>query len=345
MDLNPQTNSTRWSRPSTRFLTDQLPARCRSGQRAGRLRSGPVGRALRVGRPHHRRRPRSWAEEERRCWTWSWSASRSAASWPRCPSSRARWPPGSWPRAGDPGSACLDALIAEPSTVSTVALRPAVDGTAKLVPSGSIAGVVVAMDADELVVVADLTDGSRRRAISGRSPLADRSVRVPDRSVLATGDIARAAHEQARRRMAHADEWCAGRPGRGGPRPRGRVRQGPPPVRRAHRILPVDRPRSGRCGHPGGRGPSPGPRGGMGADRRRSGFRARWPRWPSSSPPGPPDGPATWRSTCTAATDSPSSTTSSSTTAGPRRGRSASVTRGEGVAHLADALFGPAEAA
>ena len=242
-------------------------------------------------------------------------------SWRRCPSSRERWPPGHWPGPASRGMRASVLLIAEPATVSTVALRPAVDGTARLVPSGAVAGVVVAMDADDLVVVADLPDEQERPNL-GCSPLADRSVRVPDRSVLAQGIAAHRAFEQAPRRVASADERRAGRSGGGGPRLGGRLRQGPAPVRRAHRVLPVDRPRSGRCGHPGGRGPPPRPRGGLGARPKTIRTSGRWPRWPSSSPPGPPDGPATWRSTFTAATGSPSSTTSSSTTAGPRRGRS-----------------------
>ncbi len=102
--------------------------------------------------------------------------------------------------SGDTGSNCLDVLLAEPSTVSTVALRPAVDGTATLVPSGSIARALVAMDGDELVLVVDDGDGAARSNL-GSSPLADRSVRGPGRSVLATGDIARTAYGQA------LDEW------------------------------------------------------------------------------------------------------------------------------------------
>ena len=103
-------------------------------------------------------------------------------------------------RAGEQGYASLGALIAEPVTVSTVALRPAAHGTAKLVPSGAVAGVVVAMDADDLVVVADLPDEQERPNL-GCSPLADRSVRVPDRSVLAQGIAAHRAFDEAR------DEW------------------------------------------------------------------------------------------------------------------------------------------
>jgi len=101
---------------------------------------------------------------------------------------------------GDQGRAALDALIAEPAAVATVALHPAVGDIARLVPAGTIAGAVVALDADDLVVTCDPpTDGERRNL--GCSPLADRSVRGPDRSVLATGIAARRVHEQAR------DEW------------------------------------------------------------------------------------------------------------------------------------------
>jgi alkylation response protein AidB-like acyl-CoA dehydrogenase len=102
--------------------------------------------------------------------------------------------------SGSSGAAGLDLLIAEPSAVGTVALRPAVDGTATLVPSGSVAGVVVAMDADELVVVTGDGDGPAPSNL-GSSPVADRAIRVPGRTVLGTGDMARAAHGQA------IDEW------------------------------------------------------------------------------------------------------------------------------------------
>jgi alkylation response protein AidB-like acyl-CoA dehydrogenase len=101
---------------------------------------------------------------------------------------------------GSPGATYLDRLIDEPSAVSTVALHPAVDGTVTLVPSGSVAGLVVAMDADELVAVTGERDGLVRGNL-GSSPLADRAIRIPGRSVLATGDIARATYGQA------IDEW------------------------------------------------------------------------------------------------------------------------------------------
>ncbi len=102
--------------------------------------------------------------------------------------------------SGEPGSQCLDALIAEPTTVSTVALHPAVDGTATLVPSGAIADIVVALDADELVAVTADPAGTAPGTL-GSSPVLDRSVRGRSRTVLAGGDIAQAVFAQA------LDEW------------------------------------------------------------------------------------------------------------------------------------------
>ncbi len=102
--------------------------------------------------------------------------------------------------AGRPGSQCLNRLIAEPTTVSTVALRPAVDGTVMLVPSGSIADVVIGMEADELVLVTGQPAGPGRKNL-GSSSVADRSLRGPGRTVLVEQDIARPAYGQA------LDEW------------------------------------------------------------------------------------------------------------------------------------------
>jgi alkylation response protein AidB-like acyl-CoA dehydrogenase len=101
---------------------------------------------------------------------------------------------------GNEGRKSLDALITEPATVSTVALHPADDGTAHLVPSGSIASVLIAMDADDLVVITGRPDHDGRKNL-GCSPLADRLVRGPNRSVLSNGIAARRAYEQAQ------DEW------------------------------------------------------------------------------------------------------------------------------------------
>jgi len=103
---------------------------------------------------------------------------------------------------GDPGSRCLDRLVAEPSTVATLALRPAEGGTATLVPYGPVAGAVVAMDAGRLVLVDDGGGGDGvSRANLGSSSLADLDLRGPGRSVLATGEIARDAYGRA------LDEW------------------------------------------------------------------------------------------------------------------------------------------
>jgi alkylation response protein AidB-like acyl-CoA dehydrogenase len=102
--------------------------------------------------------------------------------------------------AGDSGREALDALVAEPATVSTVALRPAVAGLAKLVPSGSIATMVVAMESDELVVLRGSPASDAPRNL-GSAPLADRRVEGPGRSVLADGGAGRRLHDQAR------DEW------------------------------------------------------------------------------------------------------------------------------------------
>jgi alkylation response protein AidB-like acyl-CoA dehydrogenase len=101
---------------------------------------------------------------------------------------------------GDRGRSKLNVLITEPATVSTLALHPAVQGTAQLVPSGAIASIVIAMDGDDLVVVGGRPD-ERNRNNLGSSPLADRALRGSDRSVLSQGVMACRAYEQAQ------DEW------------------------------------------------------------------------------------------------------------------------------------------
>ena len=132
--------------------------------------------------------------------------------------------------SGDPGLTGLDALLGEPTRVATVALRPAVDGTARLVPFGPVARTVVGMDGDDLVVVDAEGDGSGTANL-GSSSLGDRSLRGPGRTVLASGEMARSAHGRRPRRVAHAHERCAGRSGGGGTGHRGPVRQGPGAVR------------------------------------------------------------------------------------------------------------------
>ena len=101
--------------------------------------------------------------------------------------------------SGDPGSRYLDDLLADSSTVSTVAPRPATDGTARLVPWGPVAHTVVALDGNGLIAVEG--EGGDGRANLGSSSLADRVLGGPGRTVLATGDIALATFERT------LDEW------------------------------------------------------------------------------------------------------------------------------------------
>lgn len=101
---------------------------------------------------------------------------------------------------GAGGEVHLERLAGEPATVATVALHPAVGGVARLVPAGAIAHLVIGLDADELVLVGD----DRRRPVPmnlGSSPLADRPLGVPGRSVLASGGAARRSFDRA------LDEW------------------------------------------------------------------------------------------------------------------------------------------
>jgi alkylation response protein AidB-like acyl-CoA dehydrogenase len=95
----------------------------------------------------------------------------------------------------------VDSLLAETAEVSTLALVPARGGVARLVPAGAVATLVVGLDDGELVAVHD--DPPRRPAVHnlGSSPLADRSLRAGTRAVLAAGEAATAAHEHA------VDEW------------------------------------------------------------------------------------------------------------------------------------------
>lgn len=102
--------------------------------------------------------------------------------------------------AGQAAEPVLKAMTGNPATVGTIALHPAVEGTARSVPSGSVAGAVVALDVDDLVLLVD-QPGGVGPANLGSSPLADRSVRSAGRAVLASGPPARRAFEQA------VDEW------------------------------------------------------------------------------------------------------------------------------------------
>jgi 3-oxochol-4-en-24-oyl-CoA dehydrogenase len=79
--------------------------------------------------------------------------------------------------------------------VPTIALQPVVDGVARLVPGGAVADVVVALDGDELVAIADAPTRRTVRNL-GAAAVADRFI-DGDREVLAKGDEARARFEAA----------------------------------------------------------------------------------------------------------------------------------------------------
>ncbi len=86
------------------------------------------------------------------------------------------------------------------TTVPTLALHPAEGGRLPLVPAGAVAGAVVAIDGDRLLVVP--TGGQERRHVAnlGGLPLADLVV-TDDAFEIARGDAARSLHETA------IDEW------------------------------------------------------------------------------------------------------------------------------------------
>jgi alkylation response protein AidB-like acyl-CoA dehydrogenase len=84
--------------------------------------------------------------------------------------------------------------VVDGTTIATVAVRPARDGTAVLVPAGAVAGVVVALDGGRLVC---LTAGAPGVAVPnlGDAPLAHRP--LAGATVLAEGDEARELHAHA----------------------------------------------------------------------------------------------------------------------------------------------------
>jgi alkylation response protein AidB-like acyl-CoA dehydrogenase len=84
--------------------------------------------------------------------------------------------------------------VADGTTIATIALRPAVDGVARLVPAGAIAHLVLALDGDDLLLVATDPPGVAVQNL-GSSPLAHRA--IASGTPLATGTVARALHEEA----------------------------------------------------------------------------------------------------------------------------------------------------
>jgi alkylation response protein AidB-like acyl-CoA dehydrogenase len=86
------------------------------------------------------------------------------------------------------------------STLAAFAPRAAQTGVAFLVPGGAVAGLVVALDGDELVAVTGPPPAEYPLTFAS-APLADRDLTGSSRVVLATGPEARAAHARA------TDEW------------------------------------------------------------------------------------------------------------------------------------------
>jgi alkylation response protein AidB-like acyl-CoA dehydrogenase len=105
--------------------------------------------------------------------------------------------------AGDtPGAtaALAEAAVAGELMV-TLAVQPAADGVARLVPAGAVADAVLALDGDELVVTRqhDISPEHPAPAVPnlGSLPLADRSLHTGERIVVARGTAAVDAHHRA----------------------------------------------------------------------------------------------------------------------------------------------------
>ncbi len=94
------------------------------------------------------------------------------------------------------------ALVTDGGAPVVMALHPADDGIARLVPGGAVAGAVVALDGDELVVVR-LQDRPPAPANLGSAPLADIDLQQGERTVIGTAALATDAFALA------LDEWRA----------------------------------------------------------------------------------------------------------------------------------------
>ncbi|HMS89822.1 MAG TPA: acyl-CoA dehydrogenase [Acidimicrobiales bacterium] len=94
------------------------------------------------------------------------------------------------------------AALAEGGAPVTLAVRPARDGVAALVPGAAVAEAVLALDGDDLVLVR-LSGGVTSPTNLGSAPLADVDLTGDGRTVLASGTDAVTAHARA------VDEWRA----------------------------------------------------------------------------------------------------------------------------------------
>ena len=223
---------------------------------------------------------------------------------------------------GAPARATFDRVNAERPPVAALALQPASDGLARLVPAGAVGTIVIGLDDDELVMVE--TDGAPLGSVHnlGDGPVADRSLREGACTVVAKGARARELHEHA------VDEWRVLTAGALVGLAGAALELGVEYAKQRHQFgVPIGSFQALAHGLADVATAVDGARllvreAAWAADEgesRRDGTRRAW---RSSSRPDRPSRRLRSRCTCTVATASRSSTTSSSTTGGPRRGRS-----------------------
>ena len=88
-----------------------------------------------------------------------------------------------------------DADLVAGDAIATISLRPAVDGVWSLVPAGAVADVIVGIDGDECVVVRSAPP-MRAPRNHGSAPIADRSSRDGQRTVLGPASMFSAARDR-----------------------------------------------------------------------------------------------------------------------------------------------------
>ncbi|NLD78433.1 MAG: acyl-CoA dehydrogenase [Acidimicrobiales bacterium] len=104
--------------------------------------------------------------------------------------------------AGNEAAGSVLNTLAEGGAPLALAVRPALDGRASLVPGAAVAAAVIALDGDDLVLV-ELGDPLASPSNLGSAPLADVDLSTGALTVLASGDAAHEAHATA------VDEWRA----------------------------------------------------------------------------------------------------------------------------------------
>ncbi|MCU1498639.1 MAG: acyl-CoA dehydrogenase protein [Acidimicrobiales bacterium] len=98
-------------------------------------------------------------------------------------------------RFADAAAAPLAALVAGGAPL-VMGLHPVSDGRATMVPGAAVAAAVIVLDADDLVLV-EPAEAPTSPANLGSAPVADLDVASGTRTILASGDAARAAHATA----------------------------------------------------------------------------------------------------------------------------------------------------